>query len=94
MVNGKIIVDVFAKEYRVVYRAKIDRVTAATPEETEIPLLDGVCEIIPYFVKGEMYTDEDREEAAQSMERFKSRAEHLSVPAMEEMTTVYAVEWL
>ena len=41
----------------------IHRVTAETPEDTEIPIPDEIASLVPYYVKSELYREEDISEA-------------------------------
>jgi hypothetical protein len=50
-------------QYVVHYSPKIKRVTAVTVEDTEIPIPDDIAALIPYYVKGELYREEDASEA-------------------------------
>ena len=49
--------------YVIYYSPKIKRVTAGTAENTEIPIPDDIASLIPYYVKGELYREEDASEA-------------------------------
>lgn len=51
------------EQYDVLYSPKIHRVSAETPENTEIPIPDRIAALIPYYVKGELYREEDVGEA-------------------------------
>ena len=51
------------EQYDVFYSPKIHRVSAETPENTEIPIPDSIAALIPYYVKGELYREEDVGEA-------------------------------
>lgn len=56
--------------YVVTYRPKVKRITHATPEDYDIPLPRSICELIPYFVKGDIMRMDDPEEAEKSAEIF------------------------
>lgn len=51
------------EQYDVFYSPKIHRVTSETPENTDIPIPDELAALIPYYVKGELYREEDVGEA-------------------------------
>ena len=63
--NGEVLLPsvVGGEQYDVFYSPKIHRVSAETPENTEIPIPDSVAALIPYYVKGELYREEDVGEA-------------------------------
>lgn len=51
------------EQYVVRYSPKINRVTAETDENTDIPIPDDIAALIPYYVKSELYREEDASEA-------------------------------
>lgn len=64
--------------YTLVYRTKIPRITSATKEKYEISFPMGIEALIPYFIKGELFTQEDKEEAKTSMEVFERDTNNLA----------------
>ena len=63
--NGEVLLPsvVAGEQYDVFYSPKIHRVTAETPEDTEIPIPDEIASLVPYYVKSELYREEDISEA-------------------------------
>lgn len=63
--NGEVLLPsvVGGEQYDVFYSPKIHRVTAETPEDTEIPIPDEIASLVPYYVKSELYREEDISEA-------------------------------
>ena len=64
--------------YTLVYRTKIPRITRACAEEYEIELPFGIEAFIPYFIKGELFSCEDREDASSSMDVFERETDSLA----------------
>ena len=56
--------------YTVFYRPKIERVSDATEDTDEVQLPDRIAELIPYFIKSELYREEDAEEATRARNLF------------------------
>lgn len=52
--------------YNVLYRPKMEIVSTGTSDNTEIPLPDYLAIQIPYFVKGEIYRDDEPNEASEA----------------------------
>ena len=51
------------ERYDVYYSPKIHRVSSTTSEDTNIPIPDSIASLIPYYVKSELYREEDASEA-------------------------------
>ena len=56
--------------YTVRYEPVSKRISHATPESHEIDLPDRLCELIPYFVKGDILRVDDPEEAKDALTLF------------------------
>ncbi len=69
--GGELLLKDTADRYSVSYYSKIPRISAATPESYDIMLDDCVCQLIPYFVKGDILRVDDADEAEASMSFFK-----------------------
>lgn len=54
---------VAGEEYAVHYAPQICRVTSVTSDDVDIPILPDVACLIPYYIKSEVYREEDAEEA-------------------------------
>lgn len=54
---------VASERYLAHYAPRICRITSVTPDEVDIPIPDSIASLIPYYVKGELYREEDASEA-------------------------------
>ena len=68
--------------YVVLYRPKLGRLTAYTPDSTVIDLPDALAAAVPYFVKSEIHRFDEPDEAGEArnfyeaaVEQYASRAE-------------------
>ena len=52
-----------AGEYVLVYEKKWREVDALSADDTDLPIPDALCCLIPYFVKSELYEEEDMQAA-------------------------------
>ena len=71
-IDGKIRISgfTFPRNYTVIYTPRIPRVFHSTEESYKIPLPEEISNIIPYFVKGDIFRTDDSAEAEKSMEFF------------------------
>lgn len=58
--------------YTVVYKPKIPRVEALTDNEWEIPVPDNIASLIPYYIKGDLYRDDEPNEASEARNWFEA----------------------
>jgi hypothetical protein len=66
------------ERYRILYRPRLARVTLGTNNETEIDHLpDNIAVHIPYFIKGELYRDDEPNEAAEARNWFEAAMDEL-----------------
>ena len=54
------------ERYIIIYRPKLQRVTALTDNETEIQLPDNIAALVPYFIKSELYRIDEPDEAQEA----------------------------
>lgn len=52
--------------YTVIYKPTIPRVTATTSNNTDIAVPDNIAAYIPYFLKGDLYRDDEPNEASEA----------------------------
>ncbi len=52
--------------YTVIYKPTIQRVTATTSNNTDIAAPDNIAAYIPYFLKGDLYRDDEPNEASEA----------------------------
>ena len=53
-------------EYRVAYKPSIPRVFGYTENDTEIELPEDIAALIPYFIKGDLYREDETGEASEA----------------------------
>lgn len=56
--------------YTVFYKPSIKRIDSSSKDADEVPIPDRIAELIPYFVKSELYREEDPEEASRARSLF------------------------
>ena len=54
------------EQYRLLYRPKLARIGAGTAEDTELPLPEHIAAAIPYWIKGELFREDEPNEAAEA----------------------------
>lgn len=59
-------------KYTVVYTPKIPRVEALTDNDLEISIPDNIASLIPYFIKGDLYRDDEPNEASEARNWFEA----------------------
>lgn len=83
--------------YTVVYKPKLRRVSFATANTDEIDLPEGIACYVPYYLKGELYRDDEPNEAAEARNQFEqlmSEIAERSVSKSNQVSTVYSqTEW-
>lgn len=65
-------------KYKIVYRKKAPFVAYSTPNSAELDIPQEAANIIPYFIKGELYADEEPSAAAAAMSIFEQYIHTLS----------------
>ena len=81
-----------ADSYSVSYYSRIPRISAATPESYDVPLDECLCELIPYFIKGDILRVDDPSEADNAMSFFMEAISRLDLSyggAYAKVDTVY-----
>lgn len=63
--------------YTVLYRPTIPRVELLTDNEWEVPIPENIVALIPYFVKGDLYRDDEPNEASEARNWFESGIEEI-----------------
>ena len=78
LIGDELITDYRHGVFTVVYKSKLPRITSVTAEAYKLMLPSGVAELIPYFVKADLFTQESEEEARASRELFDRGLEEIS----------------
>lgn len=63
--------------YTVLYRPTIPRVESVTDNEWKVPVPENIASLIPYFVKGDLYRDDEPNEASEARNWFESGIEEI-----------------
>ena len=54
------------ERYRVIYRPRLPRIFPYTAEDTELPIPDDIAAFIPYWIKGELFREDEPNEAGEA----------------------------
>lgn len=65
------------ERYIVMYEPKVQRVALNAPSSTEINIPDDIADIIPYFIKAELYEEDEPSLAAQARNIFEATLDSL-----------------
>ena len=63
--------------YTVIYKPKIERVSSLTDDNMEIAVPNSIASYIPYFVKGDLYRDDEPNEASEARNWFEQAMEEI-----------------
>lgn len=95
-IQGKdIIVSYQNGTYTVIYKAKTPRITSTSADSYELGISDSFAEIIPYFVAGELFKQENQEASKGYFEYFENavkRIGEMKAPCHQCFETVYSME--
>lgn len=58
--------------YTILYLPKIERISSLTEDDTEIEIPDDIAQHIPYFIKGDLYRDDEPNEASEARNWFEA----------------------
>ena len=64
-------------KYIVMYKPKIDRIALTAASNTEINIPNEVADLIPYFIKSELYEEDEPKLAVQARNIFEAMLEDL-----------------
>jgi hypothetical protein len=59
-------------EYVIEYKPVIDPITPYTPNKAEIDMPDSIARLIPYFIKAELYEEDEPSASQKAMEIFEN----------------------
>lgn len=84
--------------YFAIYRPKIKRITYATPSDEEISdLPEGIASYVPYFLKGELFREDEPNEASEARNWFEQAMSEMRSRAGSRSTSVNSIysqtEW-
>ncbi len=78
-------------EYFLLYKPTIPRVTSLTEDEKEIPIPEGIAAHIPYFIKGDLYRDDEPNEASEARNWFEQAMIEIAVKTENKPNNVKSV---
>ena len=80
--------------FTLIYKTKLPRISSVTSDGFELILPRGVCELIPYFIKSELFSGENQSEARHCRELFEIGLERIysrtRIPCFDCFETVYS----
>ena len=74
--NGKIIAPK-ADSYKITYKEKIKRVSQISDEGEHLLIDNNIAELLPYFIKGELFKEENQQDAIQAMTLLEKEIDYL-----------------
>lgn len=78
MEGNTLVLPVFENEtYTVLYYPSIPRIASYTDDNTELPIPDKIAAHIPYFVKGDLFRDDEPDEANEARNWFEAAMEQI-----------------
>ncbi len=81
--------------YTLIYRPALPRITRDTNDEEEIALPDSIANLIPYYVKGDLYRMDEPDEASEARSWYEGALAEMLVEndgVQEKVESVFAVE--
>ena len=80
--EDKIILPVIREDeyYLLSYKPRMQRLTASSLDSMELDLPDYIAELIPYFIKGELYREDEPNEAGEARNYYEAATEQLMLP--------------
>lgn len=75
-------------EYRLIYYPRLDRVTSSTTDTTELEIPNSIACLIPYFIKGDLYRDDEPNEASEARNWFEQQIRELHLKKNYSQKTV------
>lgn len=61
------------ESYRVIYRSALPRILPYTDDLTELPIPDRIAAFIPYWIKSELYREEEPNEAGEARNWYEAQ---------------------
>jgi len=74
MVEGdNLVVENKTGTYTLIYRPTIPRITSITLNSTELDIPDSIASAIPYYIKGDLYRDDEPDEASEARAYYEAQ---------------------
>ena len=77
--------------YTLIYRPTLDRISRSTSDEVEIDLPDSIANLIPYYVKGDVYRMDEPDEAGEARNWYEAAINELLYEAESSQECVETV---
>lgn len=81
------------ESYQVLYKPRLERINAMTSNDTELPIPENIASHIPYFIKGDLYRDDEPNEASEARNWYEAAMEadlESKVDKVSKIKTVYS----
>lgn len=79
------------ERYTVLYKPKLERITASTENTYEIPIPDNIASHIPYFIKGDLYRDDEPNEASEARNWYEAAMEGITESKVNKVNKVQSI---
>lgn len=82
------------ENYRLIYKPNIMRITSAMNDEEEVDVPDNIAVYIPYFIKGDLFRDDEPDEANEARNWFEQAMQEFSpqnVDRQNSVKTIYKI---
>lgn len=79
------------KNFTIVYHPLLTRITVGTKDDQEIELPDKIACLIPYFIKGDLFREDEPAEASEARNLFEASIAEISDGLTQRQTQVKAV---
>lgn len=79
--------------YRVMYKPSVARVASYTNEHTDVGIPDKIASFIPYYIKGDLFREDEPNEASEARNWFEQAMDSISEPivnSVDRVSTVYS----
>lgn len=77
--------------YTVIYKPKIARITSTTSNDTEIKVPDNIAAYIPYFLKGDLYRDDEPNEASEARNWYEQAMNEIYLKKEHKTTKIKSI---
>ncbi len=78
--------------YTVIYKPRLTRVTSSTSDTDELGIPDNIASNIPYFLKGELYRDDEPNEASEARNWYEAAMEEIMMKADKQINNTNQIK--
>jgi len=80
IIGNYVLLDKTNGQYMIEYYPKLNRLEDGTPNTFDITYIpQNICELIPYFIKGELYREDEPNEASESMNWYEAKLDQIII---------------